>query len=438
MFIQKIIAKIPVGYNINTASNPMGTGYTDTWLTSTAGTGKYKTYVRKVVCGATGTFQGGGHVYITGSPAPTEAKPLEWYIAYMTAFDMTADGYGDIVEIAKTETVAGINNNPDSVTVYAKKTDFNSLNQVVNQQGSQLQVNTNSIDAIVTKNGSGTIVSIKPEMVEITGTTVIKNKSGNKIEFFGTGTDIFNVNNGAFRVDKDGNGVFKGHIEATSGTFNGKITAQSGEIGPFAIEGSWLRGSNLALSGSQLNFSYSGHQVYVGSHPDMTTAGNAKLGTFMLSGGGYGGLGSNKQVALIAGAPNNGNSYAMAVTQGMLKMFSNSHIVSGVSRFYMTGTNPGITLGNEHPNIICLYGTGDRKKITLYSGMEIGSHFFITSEDSQGFDILCYGSERFYRNGKAYLAVQSSGQDTVLVMKVDTYRWTACQLPVNWLGVWSP
>ena len=210
------------------------------------------------------------------------------------------------------------------------------------------------------------------------------------------------------------------------------------KLGPFAIEGSWLRGSNLALSGSQLNFSYSGHQVYVGSHPDMTTAGNAKLGTFMLSGGGYGGLGSNKQVALIAGAPNNVNSYAMAVTQGMLKMFSNAHIVSGVSRAYMTGTNPGITLGNEHPNMICLYGTGNRKKVNLYAGMEIGSHFFITSEASQGFDVLCTGSERFYRNGNTYVAVQSSGQDTVLVMKTDTYKWTACQLPINWLGTWNP
>ena len=104
----------------------------------------------------------------------------------------------------------------------------------------------------------------------------------------------------------------------------------------------------------------------------------------------------------------------------------------------MTGSNPGITLGNEHPNVICLHGTGDRKKVSLSAGMQIGKCFFITSEDSQGFDILCSGSERFYRNGKAYLAVQSSGQDTVLVMKVDTYRWTACQLPVNWLGTWNP
>lgn len=101
VFIQKIIAKLPVGYKINAASNSMGTGYTDTWLTPTEGTGKYTTYLRKVVCGATGTFSAGGHVYITGNPAPSESVPLEWYIAYMTAFDLTADGYGDIEFSAK-------------------------------------------------------------------------------------------------------------------------------------------------------------------------------------------------------------------------------------------------------------------------------------------------------------------------------------------------
>ncbi|HJF70894.1 MAG TPA: hypothetical protein K8V05_09095 [Butyricimonas virosa] len=101
VFVQKIIAKIPVGYKINTASNSMGAGYSDTWLTPTEGTGKYTTYLRKVVCGATGTFSVGGHVYISGGPAPTESDPLEWYIAYMTAFDLTADGYGDIEFSAK-------------------------------------------------------------------------------------------------------------------------------------------------------------------------------------------------------------------------------------------------------------------------------------------------------------------------------------------------
>lgn len=450
VFVQKIIAKIPVGYKINTASNSMGTGYTDTWLTPTEGTGKYTTYLRKVVCGATGTFSAGGHVYITGNPAPSESVPLEWYIASMTCFDQTSDGYADIEIVTK-----------DSFAVQLGFTNFEALKANALTKGPLIKaglINADVIDvntlaannAFIDKLRTNILKAnvITANMISVIGFTFADNKIiGGKDFGVGPGVKVTSTDSEkSFKAYKDASNYISMYYNSASdwglkGVVGGAELLKLGitnKLGPFAIEGSWLRGSNLALSGSQLNFSYSGHQVYVGSHPDMTTAGNAKLGTFMLSGGGYGGLGSNKQVALIAGAPNNGNSYAMAVTQGMLKIFPNVHIVSGVFRAYMTGTNPGITLGNEYPNIICLYGTGNRKKVNLYAGMEIGSHFFITSEASQGFDILCTGSERFYRNGNTYVAVQSSGQDTVLVMKTDTYKWTACQLPINWLGTWNP
>ena len=450
VFVQKIIAKIPVGYKINTASNSMGTGYTDTWLTPTEGTGKYTTYLRKVVCGATGTFSAGGHVYITGNPAPSESVPLEWYIASMTCFDQTSDGYADIEIVTK-----------DSFAVQLGFTSFEALKANALTKGPLIKaglINADVIDvntlaannAFIDKLRTNILKAnvITANMISVIGFTFADNKIiGGKDFGVGPGVKVTSTDSEkSFKAYKDASNYISMYYNSASdwglkGVVGGAELLKLGitnKLGPFAIEGSWLRGSNLALSGSQLNFSYSGHQVYVGSHPDMTTAGNAKLGTFLLSGGGYGGLGSNKQVALIAGAPNNGNSYAMAVTQGMFKMFSNAHIVSGVSRAYMTGTNPGITLGNEHPNIICLYGTGNRKKVNLYAGMEIGSHFFITSEASQGVDVLCTGSERFYRNGNTYVAVQSSGQDTVLVMKTDTYKWTACQLPINWLGTWNP
>ena len=450
VFVQKIIAKIPVGYKINTASNSMGTGYTDTWLTPTEGTGKYTTYLRKVVCGATGTFSAGGHVYITGNPAPSESVPLEWYIASMTCFDQTSDGYADIEIVTK-----------DSFAVQLGFTSFEALKANALTKGPLIKaglINADVIDvntlaannAFIDKLRTNILKAnvITANMISVIGFTFADNKIiGGKDFGVGPGVKVTSTDSEkSFKAYKDASNYISMYYNSASdwglkGVVGGAELLKLGitnKLGPFAIEGSWLRGSNLALSGSQLNFSYSGHQVYVGSHPDMTTAGNAKLGTFMLSGGGYGGLGSNKQVALIAGAPNNGNSYAMAVTQGMLKIFPNVHIVSGVFRAYMTGTNPGITLGNEYPNIICLYGTGNRKKVNLYAGMEIGSHFFITSEASQGFDILCTGSERFYRNGNTYVAVQSSGQDTVLVMKTDTYKWTACQLPINWLGTWNP
>ena len=149
VFVQKIIAKIPIGYAINAASNSMGTGYTDTWLTSTNGTGKYTTYLRKTVCGATGTFYAGGHVYITGNPTPSESEPLEWYIASMTCFDQTADGYSDIEITTK-----------DSFAAQLGFTNFEALekNAVNSENGTLIQggyINTNliKVDALIAIDG---------------------------------------------------------------------------------------------------------------------------------------------------------------------------------------------------------------------------------------------------------------------------------------------
>ena len=449
VFIVKVSAKIPVGYTLKNAHNSHGTGYKQEFLTPMVGTGKYETYIFKETCGPTGTFNTVNHLYLSG-PVTTEAAPCEWFVDYATVFDQTSDGYADIEIVTK-----------DSFAVQLGFTSFEALKANALTKGPLIKaglINADVIDvntlaannAFIDKLRTNILKAnvITANMISVIGFTFADNKIiGGKDFGVGPGVKVTSTDSEkSFKAYKDASNYISMYYNSASdwglkGVVGGAELLKLGitnKLGPFAIEGSWLRGSNLALSGSQLNFSYSGHQVYVGSHPDMTTAGNAKLGTFMLSGGGYGGLGSNKQVALIAGAPNNGNSYAMAVTQGMLKIFPNVHIVSGVFRAYMTGTNPGITLGNEYPNIICLYGTGNRKKVNLYAGMEIGSHFFITSEASQGFDILCTGSERFYRNGNTYVAVQSSGQDTVLVMKTDTYKWTACQLPINWLGTWNP
>lgn len=425
VFVQKIIAKIPVGYKINTASNSMGAGYSDTWLTPTEGTGKYTTYLRKVVCGATGTFSSGGHVYISGGPAPTESDPLEWYIAYMTAFDLTADGYGDIVEIAKTETVVGINNNPDSVTVYAKKTDFNSLNQVVNQQGSQLQVNTNSIDAIVTKNGSGTIVSIKPEMVEITGATVIKDGNGNKVNIFGIGDKVISVNGGVFSVDKAGKVIMQ------NAEIAGKITAKTGEIGSFTIDGIWLKGSELRISGSQITFENGNNQVYLNSHPDMATGGAVKLGTFVLTGGSYNGLESARAVALIAAAPSDNYSCAIAVTSGRVLMKGQIHFDNVVT---YTGSG-AVTITADSGHFIYLTPITGNPVVSVSSGLPIGSWFIIAHATTAGgfYYIKLSGSDRFRRRGNAYQQVNSNNQDPSLIFKVNNTTWVIGNLPVNWI-----
>lgn len=88
VFVRRIIAKIPIGRKLVHAQNSMGTGYTVEWLTSQAGTGKFTEYMYKYTCGASGTFNDGGHMYVDGS-AGTSSAPVTWYIAYCTTFDMT-------------------------------------------------------------------------------------------------------------------------------------------------------------------------------------------------------------------------------------------------------------------------------------------------------------------------------------------------------------
>lgn len=90
IYLYRIIAKIPTGHNIQFASNSTGTGgnYTREWVTSNAGTGAFKEYIFKSICGNTGSFSSTGFFYIDGTPGTT-SSPVTWNVAYAAAFDMT-------------------------------------------------------------------------------------------------------------------------------------------------------------------------------------------------------------------------------------------------------------------------------------------------------------------------------------------------------------
>lgn len=95
VFMQIFRAKIPVGYNVNANSNPMGDNYSDVWITSTAGTGKWEWYARVVYCGAGGTFSLGGYVPLKGTNA-TAANPLYWYLSHCQTWDLSKNNYGSL------------------------------------------------------------------------------------------------------------------------------------------------------------------------------------------------------------------------------------------------------------------------------------------------------------------------------------------------------
>lgn len=87
IYITRIIAKIPVGYQIAWATNSIGTGGSSKWLTPTAGTGDWCEYIYKVTCG-TASFSSTNFFYLIGALGTT-AAPLAWHVAYATVFDVT-------------------------------------------------------------------------------------------------------------------------------------------------------------------------------------------------------------------------------------------------------------------------------------------------------------------------------------------------------------
>lgn len=85
VFIERIVAKIPVGYSITAHYNAQGTGATVRWITDTAGTGDWKEYAVLYRCGSSGTFSSGGHLALTG----TDNTSVTWYVAFVCNCDIT-------------------------------------------------------------------------------------------------------------------------------------------------------------------------------------------------------------------------------------------------------------------------------------------------------------------------------------------------------------
>ncbi|OCA74480.1 hypothetical protein [Chryseobacterium arthrosphaerae] len=114
IFIQKFMAKLPVGYSFNNAENYMGDNASVNWLTPRAGTGKWETYVRAVICGTGTNFGNGGHVYVHG---PDTA--MEFCLAFAEIYEINSSVFSRIKEAfyAKNETIHFNGGLSDLITV---------------------------------------------------------------------------------------------------------------------------------------------------------------------------------------------------------------------------------------------------------------------------------------------------------------------------------
>nr|CAJ1851492.1 tail fiber protein [uncultured phage] len=111
VFIVRFIAWIPVGYNVEWASNATGNGRTAKWLTNNVGTGDWEEYAYYVKCGVGGTFSSTNYFYLVSG-----SSPVTWYLAFATVYDA-----GSIDDTpTKDELKTGITIKPGAINIFGK------------------------------------------------------------------------------------------------------------------------------------------------------------------------------------------------------------------------------------------------------------------------------------------------------------------------------
>jgi len=77
VYVTRIRALIPVGYNLMQASNLFGTNSYHYWMTGNKGTGKWEDYIHIHAAGNAGTFETIAYYYLEG-----DLQPTSWYVGY--------------------------------------------------------------------------------------------------------------------------------------------------------------------------------------------------------------------------------------------------------------------------------------------------------------------------------------------------------------------
>ncbi len=279
VLVCRIIAKIPAGRNIVWASNSIGTGGSSRWLTDNAGTGDWKEYIYKVVCG-TENFSSTHFYYIDGTQGTAE-EPLVWYVAYATVFDLTStEKYTTTIDAngVYTGTVKAGQVIVDSALVVGGSTYDGSISVRNASNTAVVTLNRSGITATAGKIGgwtiaSSTLTASAPSsghriVIANTGYIYHDNPSTGK-DYWGLKTDGSAVfSQGMVSFKSDGSGfVANGNI---SWDASGNITAQNGTFKNVEIIGTVrnafiLNDSAIYIGGTdpQMNLNKYDHVVAV-------------------------------------------------------------------------------------------------------------------------------------------------------------------------------
>lgn len=372
VFIQKFIAKVPVGYTLNQASNGMGTGSTSEWLTSREGTGKYETYILKITCGTSGTFKNGGYVYLSATTS-TPSFPVEWYLAYCTAFDLTSDGYGDIESVTKDD--------------FARQMGYKSFQDMADEaveKGGKLVVdgllNAKLIDvdtlaannAFINKLTTNILKagSITAGMISVDGFVFADNNiyGGEK---FGDGAGVNIVSNDterAFKAYVDENNVVSMFYNSNDdwglkGLVDGSPVFQLGstnKIGPFSIHDDNLFADNpynsykggLELAKNRIRFAYAEGSIY------------SQMAYLGVKGGSGSSYGTDTILAVVGGDIwNQGVVRQSDGTSRSCRFYSSDIHMRGIMKMYN-----GATITDYDGNVVIKNGLsgGKIKNLSIY------------------------------------------------------------------------
>ena len=203
VYAQIFRAKIPVGFSVVNAENPMGTDYSTHWLTDTAGTGKWEWYIRVTICGKEGNFNvnGGGYVYLEGTGAVT------WYLSYCNVIDLTKGNYDGLrTKYSDQASCVTVGNNNDNVNYNMV---FHSGTSLYSSTGIYCNPNT----GIMTLNGLS-LLNTGDNCLNINGIITSYKESGTVLSTYNNSSQtiysdtIYNLGSGNLSINAPGGNLY--------------------------------------------------------------------------------------------------------------------------------------------------------------------------------------------------------------------------------------
>ena len=367
VFVTRIIAKIPTGHNIQWASNSIGVGGSSRWLTSNSGTGDWKEYVYKVVCG-TSNFSSTNYFYIDGTQGSSSA-PLIWYVAYATVFDLTSsEKYTTTIDSDGIYTASLNAGQLMAGTISADRIAAGSINSSKLDAASIRAniINTTYINGLACTFVRGSIGGWNINSSQIYKNSVALSSDGSIIN--GTKWRLNNdgsgyVANQNIRWDTGGNVTMTGTINANSGTIGGFLIAQ-GRIGSTAT-GSGSGGglaiyNDLFRVGNTTSYILLGGNTFPATSGGTTSTGRIVNTTYNSYLNNYG---------LYMDVRNGYRNYGVWSNAAIV---ATSCVGNKIKNVYFTGS--GYTIDFSQSNIFFVYANGNYN-VNLPSASSVASMF---------------------------------------------------------------